>query len=178
VCLTSLLKGSCSASLIKLAPFWTSFLSCSLCHRVPSASMTHGKPEQYLDSWKHDQTDMSQQWETCKVPSISFILIKGRPNHWWRKFEKQEATKMCKEFMWRYWWWASNWKKRVTHCKHKGSILYSNLVDQFALGACQICAEMLLNMCWQILCVILISTRLSAQPWIKLYSMNCIAVVP
>ncbi len=96
MCRTSLLKGSCSASLIKLAPFWTSFLSCSLCHRAPSTSMTHGKPEQYLDSWKHDQTDSSRQWDTSKAPSISYILINGRPNHWWRKFVEQEAWRHAK----------------------------------------------------------------------------------
>jgi hypothetical protein len=74
----SLLKGSCSARLIKLARFWTSFLSCSLCHCVPRISMIHGKAEQYLDSYEHYQVHWHEPaWETWKTPSIRATLDKG-----------------------------------------------------------------------------------------------------
>jgi hypothetical protein len=71
-----------------------------------------------LEAWS--DCDMSQQWETCKAPSKSFTLIKGRPNRWWRKFYKQEASKTCKKFMWRQWWWADKPRKeKVAHCEGK-----------------------------------------------------------
>jgi hypothetical protein len=93
---SSLLKGPCSASLIKLAPFSTPFLICSLCYCVPKYPWLMGNQNSI---WT--PRSMIRKWHgsamgTWKVPSTSFIMIKGRPSHWCRNLINKKLQRCVK----------------------------------------------------------------------------------